>query len=886
MGLSKNLAIIAIVSLVSVSFVEGADKPISCLACKDEKSCATPASKACARFDDECVTVFSEDKKLITLGCSSEVFEDNCVKNDKNVCYRCESDGCNNAKSDKEYIECHKCNSFYDPVCLKPTESTGSIKKCQKSCVTKMQPRDETYKKFDVVRGCFDDLDKDERDKCKDDKLCNECSKGKCNGGIFPADRLRCYTCKNVECQTPTKSEMCDPHVLDDMCMIRMDNKNVPIEYGCKSSLAPSEVENLQIDNQLFLCSGDNCNAKENLPKDNVCTACLSNEKRECITKIHDSELVSERCPSSPNTQCFSSFDAATGQVKRGCWSKIKDREARKQCLDKNDKNCVLCSGENCNVQTIPEDRKSCITCDSKTDPNCEEKPQANELCFKYNKINTCVTSFVNGETRRSCAAENDVCYGRDRYSCRLCEGDNCNNIDMKTLVKDTSNMGMWQDLPLTCKSCKTETACAAKNVTSEKCPNSLDECLTVFDEATDKVMFRGCSSALETTGQLRLWCDSRDDKGLCPTCKSNECNIAASKKEYVKCHYCGWPGTKPCNDVIAANDKTVSVRQCHKSCMIAAYQKHESDNKIFNIVRSCADDMEVAEQEKCKKDGKNKCRVCDNELCNSQLMYEDWPKCYKCKDGKGCATPKSELCDAYSKAHGCYYLYDSDKQPVQGNCMNSLSSQMRKDFLKNNKISFCVGSGCNKEQPKAQKCLKCDSKDKEDCATQPQNMNASLVECSVPNSKCYFSLTEEGTNKRGCMSELKEEIVNCLNTDTCKFCDGESCNAKIFPEGRQQCYICNSKEDKDCEKKPKSTKVCPMFRQAQKCVSKYTDKGETVRGCETQLTCDPKDKKKCEICDTADCNKKNLRELNSSAAVVANSLLIGFLVFLKVSVF
>ncbi|XP_055387113.1 uncharacterized protein LOC129615765 [Condylostylus longicornis] len=130
-------------------------------------------------------------------------------------------------------------------------------------------------------------------------------------------------------------------------------------------------------------------------------------------------------------------------------------------------------------------------------------------------------------------------------------------------------------------------------------------------------------------------------------------------------------------------------------------------------------------------------------------------------------------------------------------------------------------------------------------------------------------------------MSNLGEKILDCIDSEDCLFCNSDQCNNVIYPPNRQKCFVCDSTNNEDCHEKPSTAKVCPVYLKDQKCISKY-DEGKTERGCSNELTCDEKDDKKCQICSEENCNTIDLKGLNNSATIVANSILIGCLVLLR----
>ncbi|XP_055387107.1 uncharacterized protein LOC129615760 [Condylostylus longicornis] len=888
MKLYKNLVLTIILSFASLNIVNGLNKglfqdlPIRCLTCSDEDSCkeTEPKYHTCELNTDTCLTIFNENDIVIKRGCYSA----NKISCDdkKNSCYECKSNDCNIAKSKTEFIKCYDCSTFDNPECVNVVEKSNvPIIECRESCMSTLIYVDDRNLTYEAVRTCLDDKEKEDQKTCDDEKFCKSCKEDKCNGGLYPADRLECIHCSKEECQRPTKSRTCANIQENDKCIIQFDDKGVAIEYGCLSDLPKEVINDMLINNTLYMCDDKNCNVYENIPKETICTACTSGKTRECITDINNDIIQTNTCNKPPNTNCYTKFNSSTGLIERGCWSDLVNREEKAACLDKNNENCKLCSGDSCNKDIMPKDRHSCMVCDSTNDENCHDKPEKDELCFNYIKDDICVSKYIDGKTKRGCSADIESCKDLDNKSCKLCLGKNCNKQNLKSILRDDKNIGIWQDLPLKCKLCKSETECASsEKITTEVCKNNNDECVTIFNK-NDKVEYRGCSSILSETNDRakKIYCDTTPE--LCPLCKSNECNIANSKKEYVKCHYCGWPDSTSCNADIKEQNK-FPTRECHKSCMTAAYKKFEDPADIvYNVVRTCLDDKEPQQQNDCKSNNDEYCKSCDGDNCNSKILFENWANCFTCENSEQCKGPLSKQCESYQKIERCYYLFNNDKEAIKGGCLSDISKDIIRGWISDNKISFCDGSDCNKNLPTDQKCVKCNSKEDEKCATEPGSYKEKLETCSIPNSNCYMKL-EDGANIRGCMSSLKLEILECVYDVNCHYCNGEECNNMVFPPNRRKCYVCNSADNKDCHEKPSTTKICPVYSEDQKCVSKYTEDGNTERGCSNQLTCNEKDEKKCQICDKENCNTVDLKSLNSSAMIVANTILIVFLALLR----
>ncbi|XP_055387109.1 uncharacterized protein LOC129615761 [Condylostylus longicornis] len=858
------------------------EEKLTCFFCDDEISCNknNQIDKRCWEISDSCLTIFNENNKVIKRGCYSSYIK-YCQDNTKNKCYECNSDLCNKAYSKDEYIKCYNCTTFDNPKCSDVNDvSSVPIRECRESCMSTLKYLDDKKIKFQAIRSCLDDKNEEERKKCNDKNFCEACNKDFCNGGVYPKHRLRCIHCSGSHCKNPgpNYSKFCENIEENDKCMIEYSGFGIIKKFGCLSDLNKEDINDMLINNTLHICDGTNCNTA--LSEDwNTCYKCVSANIRECITDVKNSGAVGGVfCHELPNQKCYTKFNSLTGSVERGCWARL-DQEERAKCLDESNQNCKLCTEKYCNYETIPNDRKSCLACNSTADPDCHESPKKKGLCFNYKEDDKCIVKYVDGVTIRGCSSDIGTCDALDHYSCQICSGENCNKANLKFISLSNKNLGIWQDLPLKCKYCTSIYRCSdLSEIKTTTCPNNNDECITIFNDDR-KVEYRGCSSILNneyTEKKWKLYCETNPE--FCPQCKSNECNIANSTRDYVKCHYCGWPDYKSCNEM--KEEILFPTRQCYKSCMTAAYKKTQDlEDPVYNVMRTCLDDKEPQQQIDCKSNQNENCQVCETNNCNSKMLFGNWSSCHTCQGSEECKTPLLKQCESYKKNDNCFYLYSDNKEIIKGGCMSELSAEVRKNLIINNKVSFCRGSNCNEDLPKDQKCVKCDSSKDEKCATEPESYKE-LENCTLPNSNCYVKVVN-GTNIRGCMSSLGEKMLDCIDSEDCLFCNSDQCNNVIYPPNRQKCFVCDSANNEDCHEKPSTAKVCPVYLKDQKCVSKY-DEGKTERGCSNELTCDEKDVKKCQICSDENCNTMDLKGLNNSATIVANSMLIGVLVLLR----
>lgn len=144
-------------------------------------------------------------------GCVNELpIESQNVCNAQGSCKTCDGNECNNKAT---FQTCLQCDSTNDPNCLEllvasePTECRNYLD----SCKTLINAEGKT------VRGCTSDL------LGVQTTVDAECIDNNCNGGIFPADRVKCYQCSGEGCadelrETSSINQYCANYVRDDVC--------------------------------------------------------------------------------------------------------------------------------------------------------------------------------------------------------------------------------------------------------------------------------------------------------------------------------------------------------------------------------------------------------------------------------------------------------------------------------------------------------------------------------------------------------------------------------------------------------------------------------------------------------------------------------------------
>lgn len=185
---------------------------LMCHTCADE-GCEASADNLdfCQRYQgvEFCVTVFSQDNKVLERGCSSSLMNQKYCNQNVANCLQCPSTGCNSVVSKTSRI-CVVCNSLTNPDCVTNPNSLSTAN-CQNGCYTRLINGSTT-------RGCFDDLG--ETFECSVENHCQFCNDGdKCNVATYPSNRRSCNTCVGAaNCKNP-QEKLCIIHSENETCV-------------------------------------------------------------------------------------------------------------------------------------------------------------------------------------------------------------------------------------------------------------------------------------------------------------------------------------------------------------------------------------------------------------------------------------------------------------------------------------------------------------------------------------------------------------------------------------------------------------------------------------------------------------------------------------------
>ena len=457
--------------------------------------------------NERCATVFSETaNQVLARGCVSSLesrFKQTCDSNNAN-CLKCAYNNCNKDDSKLKTQMCIGCNSHDDIHCPKANQMT-EVRCATSQCYSRlMEQQTENFGRF-MDRGCLADLasasscGSPDCQSCTgkncNNKLfpqgrltCKSCLGASCNGNeidkvcsqyaldescltIYGEDNavlmrecnadvpdgtreycddptnLQCTKCKENLCNTDVqrRGNMCfkcegincvnlapgSEVACDTECYVGV-NQNGDPKRDCASSVENSSRCGAS-DLTCLTCTGDYCNGIV-FPTENR-LVCLKCSGEGCHG---DNEPIVEYCERLSSTEkCVTIFDSAGSLFERGCSSSIQNSAL---CTTSN---CVTCSFNECNVETLPGQKYHCISCNSNDDPKCISHPLETQVaacttnqCFsmllaidgKGQQIQRGCADVQQGTGGTTCTGErcNANVFPSDRHSCYFCSGDHC----------------------------------------------------------------------------------------------------------------------------------------------------------------------------------------------------------------------------------------------------------------------------------------------------------------------------------------------------------------------------------------------------------------------------------------------------------------------------
>ncbi|KAL5278421.1 hypothetical protein ACFFRR_003203 [Megaselia abdita] len=396
-------------------------------------------------------------------------------------------------------LNCVQCNSKYNSDCVANVDNVPAGNTCHDNsvCFYRVDIEDGT-----LERGC---LPFDKLTDCMDDH-CSFCNyEDNCNKGVYPRDRLQCVVCEDChDNSTLPTPQICDSYKVDDLCFTYTDPKTNKTSRGCDSQGIPVCADCLY-----NTCKGAGCNTDVPVISSFTCHECLGDEG-DCISGLDTLETV--RC--THGNRCVARYNSETKNVERRCVA------SDKEVCDKTEEaqgTCKICEDENCNKGVFPNDRLSCLQCESEQkDDNCYNGTVAAAHCSSYDRFDRCY-SFIdhNDVFHRGCESSG-YCKGTDR--CYMCGVNGCNTHN-KTDEPKPSNFECYKCLGA-------DAVCLLGTSPTEACQNGNQCIMKVTD---DKKIERRCVLNEEETCKANT---------TCVTCTEDRCNGGVFPKDKVELFY------------------------------------------------------------------------------------------------------------------------------------------------------------------------------------------------------------------------------------------------------------------------------------------------------------------------------------------------------------
>ncbi|XP_036330873.1 uncharacterized protein LOC118742712 [Rhagoletis pomonella] len=398
--------------------------PLRCHTCEGEHCLNSlgPAYNCSGNVEQDCATVFTADGEVKRRGCYEDV-EDHeqryCLEN-PHLCFSCKSNECNDAWNITDYVQCNFCTSETDPLCaINPENAVFAKRSCHKECMVAL-------KDSQLIRTCLDDKEVNQRYVCRANTSggteCASCDTDNCNNFAFPSDRLRCHVCSDASCSTST-AQYCAEYDQNDFCFAKYENGQ-PELLGCGSAQNSSDLAAWEAERKLYRCTGNDCNAIASLPTTGgYCLSCNSTLTPACAQNPA-TLTIAEACPALED-QCVT-YLSTGGLTQRGCLSKLSSAE-QTSCQAAG--TCAICTGDRCNNEIFPSNRRRCHICNSTSDNTCSSAPNSIQICPVYVANDRCVTKRTEF-VERGCESEL-TCDTSDEGNCNICEGDACNTVEL-----------------------------------------------------------------------------------------------------------------------------------------------------------------------------------------------------------------------------------------------------------------------------------------------------------------------------------------------------------------------------------------------------------------------------------------------------------------------
>lgn len=627
---------------------------------------------------------------------------------------------------------------------------------------------------------------------------------------------------------SPHNSKKCPFHVTRAGCYHSENRTSNTITKGCVSELSALDLDFLQTNNKVSICSGDNCNSKINVLS---CVTCQSNiyskDNAKCLSTLDNVGV--ESC-AGDNDVCYT--HVSLWDVKRGCLSEAPEN-VRADCDAKNG-HCELCDDiDGCNKRL--HDYEVCYQMDHNTTAPIPYSPKHYKRCYLKTVGEGCYhyDDPWKQSVKKGCVAD-------------LTEMERATYTESKRFETCRNYLCNSQKPVMSCLTCKStgssyDCAINLKNVEHNVCDSRFDECYVHSD---DGVIFeRGCLA--NATSEIQSKCIPNGR--TCTTCDGFvNCNKQVYEPEI--CH--------------STNYINGDAKECNFSIFpMGCY--HFVNGETGHVERGCVSDLSNEQVEIYSKQRPNY-HTCKGHKCNKK---ESLPACLTCtsnESGDHCtsnfSTVALETCNNYDDV--CYTRLNGNNRFERG-CLSSISQSESKDCNIGKNCEVCrYGNGCNNRKKFNERCHTLNRYNNLETIAPKKSVSEECPPTWAPKGCYHFE--NRGTNfvGKGCVASLNTELFDWMVTQGVKICHGSNCNDG---EQIQSCFMCSSNyQDDACDAdfSKASVKACDKYED--KCYTHVTMRS-VERGClgeasnEVINACGSSDGK-CDVCEgEALCNSLSI---------------------------
>ncbi|KAH8401800.1 hypothetical protein KR009_007921, partial [Drosophila setifemur] len=815
----------------------------------DDNDCNTleslPESQSCAlcssRTDFACATNPSSVSSSTTCGveglpeCYSRVLSDgstergclsslendeflSCYNGTSSTCNSCQGSACNQLVFPSNRRSCHVCNSDTDATCA---SNPSSLTVChlydaEDKCVTNLR-NGVTY------RGCSTSLS------CEADaKTCVVCEGDGCNQVDLAAKSddnhgkwqdlpLTCLTCEGASCQEEAiPSAKCADNNEQD-CLTVFGEDGVVNRRGCQDDLEALESVATYCGTNAASCpscKSNNCNNATALSQYTTCIYCDSYKDASCLWEPLSGGHRTRQCQGQCMSALYGSSDSGLDLI-RTC---LDDKEESDQltCNSGSDSGCSACSGDSCNVQTLPEDRLSCYTCE---DDGCED-PQS-KLCSIYKPDDSCFlwVDEDNNLKQLGCLSSfrnQDLESIVKTKRIAVCEGENCNVPELQSPVRCAA-CDSRED-----PNCATDATAVGIFHVCSQLPHT--GCVTRLEN--DGATTRGC---LYDLGQSEFAACLLGTDANCSTCATDGCNREIFPADRQVCYSC-----------TSADDSNCESNPSYKlACPWVSETETCKSSLSGNVTtRGCSSILD------CDPNDFRNCRSCSGSECNAidlanrvddgqHGLYQDLPlKCHSCAGEHCLSSLGPAVTCSLNLEQDCKTVFEADGVTVRRRgCSDDVDDYEDRYCRQNPALCYtCKSNECNDAWATEEyvSCTYCNSASNESCIVEPTDSSLAKRQC---RDQCLVALNGEALI-RSCLDDKEQYDRSDCTTDesgtNCASCSGEGCNTFSYPADRLSCHYC---ADASCTSS--KSQACLAYRSDDYCFAKYgTNGGVELMGC------------------------------------------------------